>query len=282
MHLIFKHLNQDKIDICCEEFWRNKSLCKTKYFKQKYKGNIREFKNGDIDHTSLVKFENTMEAILSKNIIDFIISKFGQMYLINKFEATVNGFNPGTHKDGQGMGYSKQSLLDQENIFKVVHYFKLEENEPVMRFGVFNSNAFKKFSNEFLFKTTNFILDKCIKSKFLKPIFVKNNEALIFSSNVWHKPTVPKKIALYDQNRINKIYVAYEFATNEQSARNFIRKVPKNFGIKTSLNDFLPNLQSRLENEIRDNKNFKIINCDKPDPDYFSSNENFFQDKNKF
>ena len=250
MYFTIKNFNKYKINRAFREVIHNKALyIKSTSASLKLKKTIDVFR---MDHKKIVKLKNLTDYILSDKILDNLQNKFGKIYLINNLSVTINGYNPDTHRDGQGMGFSKIALEDSEKTFKVVHYLNFETKEPIMYFGRFDSRPFKFFKNPFLYKIINYFIENYIKKFFLIPIYYKDGQALVFDNNTWHSPNVPfKKI---DNNKINKIYIAYEFSTQKKSALNFMKFYYPEKKNKTSINDFDYVIKKRLLKRIKKNK----------------------------
>ena len=205
-----------------------------------------------MDHKKIVKLKKLTDYILSDRVLDELNKKFGKIYLINNLNLTINGYNPDTHRDGQGVGFSKVGLEDSEKVFKVVHYLKFEKKEPIMFFGYFDSRPFKFFKNPFLYKIINYFIENYIKKKFLVPIFYKDGQTLVFDNNTWHSPNVPFKKE--NKNKISKIYVAYEFSIQKNSGLRFMKFYHPPGKYKTSINDFDYVTQKRLLKKIKNNE----------------------------
>jgi hypothetical protein len=250
MYFKINNFNKYKIHHALCEVLNNKALyIKSTSRSLKFQKKIDVFR---MDHKKIVKLKNLTDYILSDKILDNLKSKFGKIYLINNLNLTINGYNPDTHRDGQGVGFSKVGLEDSEKTFKVVHYLRFEKKEPIMFFGRFDSRPFKFFKSPFLYKIINYFIENYIKKNFLIPIFYKDGQALVFDNNTWHSPNVPFKKK--DDNKISKIYVAYEFSTQKKSALRFMKFYypPKKY--KTSINDFNYITKKRLLKRIKKNE----------------------------
>jgi hypothetical protein len=222
--------------------------------------NKKKFSEGvkRIKHEDLLKIPLLVDTILSDKLIDYLINKFGKIYLICQFACAINGFNPTTHRDGQSMGYSKESFNACSKVFKVGHYFKFIENKPIISFGRFNSAPVNIFSNPILFKYINVFLEEKIKSKFLKTVEYNIGDALVFDQNTWHAAYRPKEYNGLNIG-INKCMVDYEFSTDYDSAMKLLRAQtysrPKNNSI-----EMLPEpTRSRLIQKSRIENRFKMI-----------------------
>jgi hypothetical protein len=258
MYFKFNHFSLDQNKICQNEIEKNPHIYNstTEYNlgEKKILKPVRRLK-----HEHLIKSEQLIDTILSDKLIDYLLVKFEKIYLIPVFFAAFDGFNPTPHRDGQNMKYSKQSLLDCSKIFKVAHYLKFIESEPVIYFQKFSSAPIKLFSNPFLFKYSNYFIENCIKKNFMKKIDYNYGDALIFDQNIWHSAHVPNNANLTE--KINKILVDYEFSTCLDSLKRHIDANHHNRppSEKISLNMFCKGTKLRLLKKMNSNKNFNVF-----------------------
>jgi thiamine kinase-like enzyme len=195
---------------------------------------VRNVKVYRVTHDDIISLPKFLDIMFYPSILDQIKNLFNQVYLINHFYCTVNGYSNKIHRDGQSMGFNKKALLASKKIFKVIIY--LNDNHKLEAGGIdicpINSDPIEVFENERLFTKVNYYVENYIKKKILLRINSKIGDALIMDSNVWHRASI--RNSAYSENEVNKIYIAYEFVTDKEIAIFYSRHMSEKYKIKTS------------------------------------------------
>lgn len=197
-------------------------------------------------HEDILNLKKLLEVMFYPDLLDHIKSLFDQVYIVNNFYCTINGYSNVRHRDGQSMGFNKKALLASKKIFKVIIY--LNDNDKSEGGGIslcpVNSNPIEIFKEEKLFTKINYYIENYIKKKIIIRVNNKIGDVLLMDSNVWHSATPRKKI--YNQNEVSKIYTAYEFVTDREVAEFYSSHIKNEYKIKTSNDNFPKELLNLL------------------------------------
>jgi hypothetical protein len=252
MNFIFKNiLSKKEIDDVRADVINNKTLC----YSDKVSGNDKIYEVKRIDHHNIVKLKVLTSKLFNEILLNKIYEIFGKFYLLNRTELTINGFSPETHRDGQGMGWNRQSIKDSEHTFRVILYANLSYEEHQIKFGYFNSKPIDFFKADFLYKSINYIVADKIKKLFLKKSPSEVGDFLVFDFNTWHSANSNFNETLGD---FQKIYMSFDFATSIEVAERVAKYFKARFNnLSTSLNDYA---NTDVKFLLTNNQKFEVVN----------------------
>lgn len=238
------------------EIEKNNSILKSEIVEANHKkinGNKQFIKVLRISHDDILSLHKVLDLMFCEPILDEIKNLFDEVYIINHFYCTINGYGHISHRDGQSMGFNKNGLLNSKKIFKIIIY--LNNNDKLEAGGIdicpISSDPIELFKNEKLFTKVNYYIENYLKKRFLFRVNSKVGDALLMDSNVWHRASLRK--SSYAQEEINKIYIAYEFVVDKEIASYYSKHMSDKYKIKTYKN----NVPNKLL-DLFDRKNIKL------------------------